>query len=330
MFTVLKKGLIKGLACLIPIRSWRVKFRSYMLQNTLSESKEQQIIESIHDLKKNVINLQNLLHISSLRINAILETLLVQEDFTKTALKEINYHNKAILLKYRVASQVDFLSILNENFNNKRIGNTTANTNIIHSYTGSNYEFKEGDIVLDVGANIGMYSIKLLQHFPFVKIYAFEPILENFELLCENIRLNNLEKNIIPINKAICSHNNGVYMKYLPFFPAGSSSNNLLIERRNSLQYYSVLSEKPIFVESTTLDAFLQEHNIDKVKLIKMDCEGAEKEIIYNTKVLPKFEYFVVELHFSKTENNEIIDYLKKFFPKDRLFIEELNHYQDK
>lgn len=166
--------------------------------------------------------------------------------------------------------------------------------------------------------------------FPFLKIYAFEPILENFELLCENIRLNKLENNIIPINKAVCSHNNGLYMQYLPFYPAGSSANNLLMERRSSLQYYSVLSEESKFVESITLDDFLKEHGIEKVKLIKMDCEGAEKEIIFNTKVLPKFEYFIVELHFSKEENNEIVKYLQKFFPEGRLFVEELNHYQDK
>ena len=166
-------------------------------------------------------------------------------------------------------------------------------------------------------------------YFPFLKIYAFEPLPENFELLVENIRLNNLQNNIIPINKALASHNNGMNMEYLPFFPAGSSSDNLLIERRNSLHYYSVLHEKPIHIESITLDDFLKENNIEKCKLIKLDCEGAEKEIIYSTKSLAKIEYLVSELHFSKEENNKIINYLQQFFPKDKLFIEELNHYQD-
>lgn len=299
--------------------------------NNLRESQQKigQQLNSL-ELKLNIVSasLVRLTSSSSGKLNAILETLSVQKAFNQTAIKKVNYKNKSILFKYRVVSQVDFLDILNENFNNKRIGIVTEHQKNTHAYDINNYNFQEGDVVIDIGANIGMYSIKLLQHFPFLKIYAFEPVLENFELLCENIRLNNLESNIIPINKAVYSHSNGVYMQYLPFYPAGSSADSFLIEKRNSLQYYSVLSEKPVLIESLTLDDIFTEYKISKCKLVKMDCEGAEKEIIYNTKVLSKFEYFVVELHFSETENNEIIQYLQQFFAADKLFVEELNHYQ--
>ncbi|WIH87734.1 hypothetical protein [Brachyspira pilosicoli] len=44
-------------------------------------------------------------------------------------------------------------------------------------------DFKEGDVVLDIGANVGMVSILLVKKFPFLKIYSFEPMKNNYENL---------------------------------------------------------------------------------------------------------------------------------------------------
>lgn len=50
-------------------------------------------------------------------------------------------------------------------------------------------------------------------------------------------------------------------------------------------------------VESIVLDNFLEEEGIGECKLLKVDCEGFEYEILHNTKRLSSFEYLVGEVH---------------------------------
>ncbi|MFA5948636.1 MAG: FkbM family methyltransferase, partial [Candidatus Gracilibacteria bacterium] len=60
----------------------------------------------------------------------------------------------------------------------------------------------DNSIVIDIGANIGVYSI-----FSAIgkktTIFAYEPMLDNFNLLKENIKLNQLENRIFPFNVAV-------------------------------------------------------------------------------------------------------------------------------
>ena len=62
---------------------------------------------------------------------------------------------------------------------------------------------KKGDVVVDVGANIGYYTILLADKVgKNGKVYAFEPDKLNFEILVKNIKANNL-KNVIAVNAAV-------------------------------------------------------------------------------------------------------------------------------
>ena len=47
---------------------------------------------------------------------------------------------------------------------------------------------KEG-LMLDIGANIGSQCVQFIHHFPELKIYAFEPFKENFDVLIQNTKL---------------------------------------------------------------------------------------------------------------------------------------------
>lgn len=62
---------------------------------------------------------------------------------------------------------------------------------------------KNGAIVMDIGAHIGSFSIFAASQAKNIKVYGFEPILENFNLLEENINLNNFDKNIKVFSKAV-------------------------------------------------------------------------------------------------------------------------------
>jgi FkbM family methyltransferase len=63
---------------------------------------------------------------------------------------------------------------------------------------------REGDILYDVGANVGVYSFVASKFFQGrVKVYAFEPAFMNFSQLCQNIYLNRCQDNIVPLQIAL-------------------------------------------------------------------------------------------------------------------------------
>ena len=64
-------------------------------------------------------------------------------------------------------------------------------------YSKPKFEIETDDVVLDIGAHIGLFTLFASQFCTNGKIYCFEPIKENFELLQENIKMNNLENVII-------------------------------------------------------------------------------------------------------------------------------------
>ena len=68
-------------------------------------------------------------------------------------------------------------------------------------------ESNEERLILDIGAQSGIFSIYALYRNNNAKIYSFEPDPENFIQLKENIKENKLDKNIYPINKAVSGKN---------------------------------------------------------------------------------------------------------------------------
>ena len=123
---------------------------------------------------------------------------------------------------------------------------------------------KEGMTIIDIGANIGYYTLiaaKLIGKRK-GKVYAFEPELSNFNLLIKNIKLNNY-KNVIPILKAV-SDQNGQIKLFL------SESN-----REGHRIYNFKEGRRFIKVETITLDNFFKNKE-KEIDVIKMDIEGAE------------------------------------------------------
>src|SRR5688572_24687668 len=64
--------------------------------------------------------------------------------------------------------------------------------------------FREGDVFFDIGANIGSFALKAGSiHGEQIRIYAFEPAADTFASLTHNIRLNGLERVVVPIPAAL-------------------------------------------------------------------------------------------------------------------------------
>ncbi len=170
---------------------------------------------------------------------------------------------------------------------------------------------KEGDVVLDIGANIGYYSLlfaKLVGKKG--KVYAFEPEPSNFALLIKNINANGYN-NIVPINKAV-SDKDGKVKLYLEKENFGAHKiYNDSNEKKNSIE-----------VDSVRLDSFFQNKN-KKIDFIKMDIEGAEIKAIKgmqniimankNLKIILEFSPALLKKCGYKPE--ELFEILKNFEP---------------
>ena len=128
---------------------------------------------------------------------------------------------------------------------------------------------KSGDIVLDIGANIGYHTLIAAEIVgKSGKVYAFEPEPRNFALLKKNVEANNY-KNVILINKAL-ANKSGRFKLYL------SNEDNFgdfrIFDSQDNRKY--------VEVEMATLD----DCKIPKVDVIKMDVQGAEVLVLKGAK----------------------------------------------
>ena len=176
-----------------------------------------------------------------------------------------------------------------------------------------NIDFKEGDIVIDIGANVGMVSILLAKKFPFLKIYSFEPLKENYDNFIKNIELNNIPKGvIIAENKAVTKDGRLITMSINSANKGGSSTTDVI-------SINSIMTKENSQVESITLEEIFKKYNINKLKLLKIDCEGSEYEILYNTdtNLLKNIENLRGEFHENKNLTDEYdIDKLCEYVSK--------------
>lgn len=183
-----------------------------------------------------------------------------------------------------------------------------------NEYDFKNINFKEGDIVIDIGANVGMVSILLAKKFPFLKIYSFEPLKENYDNFIKNIELNNIPKGVISAeNKAVTKDGRLVNMSINIQNKGGSSTADII-------SVNSVMTKENCQVESITLEEIFKKHNVNKLKLLKIDCEGSEYEILYNTNenILNSIENLIGEFHENKDLTDEydidkLCDYVGKY-----------------
>lgn len=124
-------------------------------------------------------------------------------------------------------------------------------------------EVQRGDVVLDIGANIGYYTLifaKLVGEKG--KVYAFEPDPTNFKLLKKNVLINGY-KNVIFVQKAV-SQKNGIVKLYL------------CDDNKGDHRIYDSGDDRDFLeIESISLDNYFCGKN-RKINFIKMDIQGAE------------------------------------------------------
>jgi FkbM family methyltransferase len=172
-------------------------------------------------------------------------------------------------------------------------------------YTPKGFEIKPRDTVIDIGGNIGSFSIYAATQAKNGKIYSFEPFTENYNIFKSSIEINKI-KNIRLENRAIAAKG-GKYKFYV--FDEGNSGTS-------SLYNNSSKKGKEIKIDATTLPEVVKKNKIRKIDFMKIDCEGSEYEILFKLPktILKDTEKMVIEYHDNVTKYNhkDLIKFLER------------------
>lgn len=169
---------------------------------------------------------------------------------------------------------------------------------------------KKGDVVLDIGANIGYYTILLANKVgKRGRVYAFEPDKKSFGILTKNIKANGL-KNVTAINVAV-GRKNETKILY-------KSEKNLGDHKLYDSFQFSKSNFLKEEVKIIKLDGFIKNQT---VQLIKIDTQGWEPEviggarkIIERDKPIMFLEYSPASYEQAKLDKNEMVEFLRNIY----------------
>ncbi len=155
----------------------------------------------------------------------------------------------------------------------------------VEEYKDDNFIINPADVIIDIGAHIGSFSVWAARQAPNGRVYAFEPNDENFFFLEENKKLNDLT-NLSTYKFAVAEKEGEA-----SFF----NSDHLSM----SHSFFETGVENSMTVRTMSLAGILQANKIDHVDYLKIDAEGAEYLILLNTppEVLNKVDKILLEYH---------------------------------
>lgn len=183
------------------------------------------------------------------------------------------------------------------------------------------HQISNDPIILDLGANVGYFSIFLSCKLPRARLIAFEPLHSNFLLLKKHKDLNNL-KYLELDERAVLGIGRSISIKYnrSQKYSVGAS----FLNRKDS--------DETVVVSAISIPEIFIEYKMNHCDLLKIDCEGAEYNIIQNcpAEYLKKINHMVIEVHRWVSEKEgtveELISFLKqhnfkvKFHNKETLW----------
>ena len=159
------------------------------------------------------------------------------------------------------------------------------------------YPCRPNGVILDFGAHIGSFSILATTLFPRARILAFEPCAENFELFEKSIKVNHLENQIQANLKAVWGVDDEVIQIYF------GDETAFGVEHRFNCSHFAGWGktdiDKKFDIETVNLHRILEDNKIDRVDILKTDCEGSEYDIFNKSSVedLKKIDLIVGEYH---------------------------------
>jgi FkbM family methyltransferase len=195
-------------------------------------------------------------------------------------------------------------------------------------YIRNGIRLERNSVVVDIGANIGLFSLFLKERCPTATIYAFEPIPDAYRCLVENCR--QFQTGVRTENVAISDREGSAKFSYYPGYSvisglhANRAKDSKVIETgmrnggdravpRETIRQTVASRFKNVErfdVQTKTISGVIRQYQLETIQLMKIDAERSEVHILngIDSKDWPKIEQMVLEVHSHE----------------DRLFIERL------
>ncbi len=207
-------------------------------------------------------------------------------------------------------------------------------------------EFHDGDTVIDIGANIGLFLLFATSEAKNLNIYSFEPIPDTFEVLSKNAPADGHSVRLI--NAGVSREPGTAVFRFLPRFSCSSSMHpddsaeqqqraeeftlNAFAKLDNRLLAGAIgmlpsagqkmlaravnrYHQKAIDVECqlTSVSAIIREHGLEKIDYLKLDAEGAELDVLAGIEAehWPLIRQIAVETHHGDEMLDQVVDILR-------------------
>jgi FkbM family methyltransferase len=135
-------------------------------------------------------------------------------------------------------------------------------------YTRPPLSIRDGDVVVEVGAHVGCFTTWAAMQGPGVRVHSYEADPGNFSYLERNVRRNGLDR--VRASHAAVGASDGETTLYL--HGRGHGGNSLYREHAGE--------GRAVTVPAKRLDTVLKENRLERVDFLKLDCEGAEYDIL--------------------------------------------------
>ncbi|MGB3780191.1 MAG: FkbM family methyltransferase [Tunicatimonas sp.] len=165
---------------------------------------------------------------------------------------------------------------------------------------------KSNPVVVDIGANVGFFSLYMFSRFPRARVFAFEPMPYNYRQL-QHYRETYPQFELHAINQAVSDTTEPLAL-HTTKTDGYTTMASVFTDPRN---------QETLSVEATTLPTVVEHYELPQIDFLKLDCEGSEYAILYGlpTEQLRKIRAMCVETHRGQqaSENTlALCDYLRE------------------
>ena len=195
----------------------------------------------------------------------------------------------------------------------------------VRGYLAHGIQVQPGDVVFDVGANIGLFGVRAVS-IPDVQVFAFEPIPTIFSVLQNNAQLHG-DGRLKPMPFGVSNEPGRLTFTYFPNSPALSTAHmedwdkgdfeeavRGQIGVSGQVMWYAKLvpgflssmiakylrrGSQTVDCELRTVSQVMRDENLSGIDLLKVDCEGAELDVLrgIETEHWPHIKRVVAEVH---------------------------------
>jgi FkbM family methyltransferase len=184
-------------------------------------------------------------------------------------------------------------------------------------YLRSGIKLGDHDTIIDVGANIGMFTMYLLTNLESPNVYAFEPVPDTFEALRRNME-RYPRANVHLYNTGLgASADSSMTMTFFPNMTGNSTAypdtkaaqREILSKAFTSEELLLIYTGEEITVPITTLSSFIRKNALDRIDLLKIDTEGCEVDILNSIEAdhWPLIQQLAMEVHDEKNLLSTVI-----------------------